>query len=386
MNQGPKEINLSSLSNTKSYICYGLIILFNILPYITTIPVSIQLFVVSLACLYTGCYRSVSLISYKDTVAKQLKKFEEGRPMTTRDALLFPVYGSAVLGGCYLLFKFVPRHYINFAFTVHFTVLGYICVTQLLSSHLHTFFPSLEQVIFQRKLHVRIPLYKSVKDIEITKGELLAAIITVIPTVLYAWTKHWLLNNVFGVAFSISGIQSLTLPNFKIGLMLLWALFFYDIFWVYGTDVMVTVAKSIDAPIKLFFPVNLFDKDPKFSMLGLGDIVIPGVFVALCLKFDVDKVIRKLFIEKVPVDMITPYFNWCYIGYASAILVTFQMMAYFQRAQPALLYLVPGCTLTVMFLAFKRQEMKEILNYDEEFQRRLQENAFIKEINTEKKI
>jgi minor histocompatibility antigen H13 len=29
-------------------------------------------------------------------------------------------------------------------------------------------------------------------------------------------------------------------------------------------------------------------------MLGLGDIVVPGIFVALCLKFDVDKAITKL--------------------------------------------------------------------------------------------
>lgn len=35
---------------------------------------------------------------------------------------------------------------------------------------------------------------------------------------------------------------------------MLWGLFFYDIFWVYGTDVMVTVAKSLEAPIKLQFP------------------------------------------------------------------------------------------------------------------------------------
>lgn len=66
----------------------------------------------------------------------------------------------------------------------------------------------------------------------------------------------------------------------------MWGLFFYDIFWVYGTDVMVTVAKSFDAPIKLLFPYNW--EENKKSMLGLGDIVIPGVFVALALKYDID--------------------------------------------------------------------------------------------------
>lgn len=38
--------------------------------------------------------------------------------------------------------------------------------------------------------------------------------------------------------------------------MMLTALFFYDIFFVFGTDVMLTVAKSIDAPIKLLFPTD----------------------------------------------------------------------------------------------------------------------------------
>jgi len=113
------------------------------------------------------------------------------------------------------------------------------------------------------------------------------------PAVIYAGTKNWITNNIFGIAFSVVGIENLNLPNFKTGFILLWGLFFYDIFWVYGTDVMVTVAKSFDAPIKLMFPYKWEgdgeDPSPKFSMLGLGDIVIPGIFVALCLKYDFDR-------------------------------------------------------------------------------------------------
>lgn len=85
------------------------------------------------------------------------------------------------------------------------------------------------------------------------------------------------------------GIETLSLPNFKVGYILMWGLFFYDIFWVFGTDVMVTVAKNIDAPIKLLFPIDMAAVPPTFSMLGLGDIVIPGVFVAMALKYDIDR-------------------------------------------------------------------------------------------------
>lgn len=70
-------------------------------------------------------------------------------------------------------------------------------------------------------------------------------------------------------------------------------LFFYDIFFVFGTDVMVTVATSIDAPIKLQFPKDLSTDPPKYSILGLGDIVIPGIFVSLCLRFDFLKTLNK---------------------------------------------------------------------------------------------
>lgn len=81
--------------------------------------------------------------------------------------------------------------------------------------------------------------------------------------------------------------------NFKNGIMLLVLLFFYDIFFVFGTDVMLTVAKGIDAPIKLKFPKDYSKTPPQYSILGLGDIVIPGIFVSLCLRFDFLKALNK---------------------------------------------------------------------------------------------
>lgn len=38
---------------------------------------------------------------------------------------------------------------------------------------------------------------------------------------------------------------------------MLWLLFFYDLYWVYQSDVMVTVAKGIELPLKLKFPFIL---------------------------------------------------------------------------------------------------------------------------------
>lgn len=66
----------------------------------------------------------------------------------------------------------------------------------------------------------------------------------------YLLKKHWVANNLFGLAFAINAVELLHLNNVVTGCILLSGLFVYDIFWVFGTDVMVTVAKSFEAPIK----------------------------------------------------------------------------------------------------------------------------------------
>lgn len=69
----------------------------------------------------------------------------------------------------------------------------------------------------------------------------------------YLIQKHWVANNLFGLAFAVNAVELLHLNNVVTGCILLSGLFFYDIFWVFGTDVMVTVAKSFEAPIKRKF-------------------------------------------------------------------------------------------------------------------------------------
>jgi len=101
---------------------------------------------------------------------------------------------------------------------------------------------------------------------------------------------------------------------------------------------MVTVAKSFDAPIKLLFPKSLWAAEYQFSMLGLGDIVIPGVFIALLLRYDHH---RNVMCNTKKNS--TPYFNNTMVGYFVGLATTIIVMHTFQAAQPALLYLVPTC-------------------------------------------
>lgn len=59
---------------------------------------------------------------------------------------------------------------------------------------------------------------------------------------------------------------------------------------MFGTEVMVKVATGVKGPIKFVFPKALpapaeMTREA-FSMLGLGDVVVPGFFIAFLLSFD----------------------------------------------------------------------------------------------------
>ena len=103
-------------------------------------------------------------------------------------------------------------------------------------------------------------------------------------------SRPWFLTNILGFAFAYSALQIMSPTTFTTGSLILSALFLYDIYFVFYTPMMVTVAKELDIPIKLLFPRPApEDAGPdqlSLSMLGLGDVVIPGIVIGLALRFD----------------------------------------------------------------------------------------------------
>lgn len=189
-------------------------------------------------------------------------------------------------------------------------------------------------------------------------------------TIIYFYhtTKGWTLNNIIAFALTISGISQISIGSFKIGCMLLVGLFFYDIFWVFGTDVMVTVAKNLDGPIKILVPRSLKRNDDGelgLSMLGLGDIVIPGFFLALLLRFDATKADAPLGARGVHFSFPKPYFHSSLVSYLLGLSTTLVAMIKFNAAQPALLYLVPAILTSSLGCALWKGELKELLDYEE---------------------
>merc|ERR1712111_175069 len=187
--------------------------------------------------------------------------------------------------------------------------------------------------------------------------DLVALAMSAVTGVWYFVQKHWLANNLLGMAFAINGVELLHLNKVVTGCILLGGLFFYDIFWVFGTDVMVTVAKSFEAPIKLVFPQDLLENglnSSNFAMLGLGDIVIPGIFIALLLRYDVSLKRKSNF-----------YFYATFLAYLAGLLMTIFVMHVYKHAQPALLYLVPACLGVPLFLGLVRGDIKTMFSYED---------------------
>jgi minor histocompatibility antigen H13 len=102
---------------------------------------------------------------------------------------------------------------------------------------------------------------------------------------------------------------------------------------------MVKVATSLDAPIKILWPKSLsLAGERGYTMLGLGDIVIPGTFIALAFRYDHHRHLTGSTGQqegKFP----KPYFYASLFAYVLGLTTTMSVMHVFRSAQPALLYL-----------------------------------------------
>lgn len=113
--------------------------------------------------------------------------------------------------------------------------------------------------------------------IRVGKVKLLASqyyLVSRCPILIYNLLQHWIANNLFGIAFAINGIEMLLLNKMVIGCILLGGLFVYDVFWVFYTDVMVTVAKSFEAPIKRKWSIKIWQ-------MSLEKIIQQATFLRL---------------------------------------------------------------------------------------------------------
>jgi len=151
---------------------------------------------------------------------------------------------------------------------------------------------------------------------------------------------------------AVTALSFVRIPSLKISVIILSLFFLYDIFWVFLSEyvfkknVMVSVATELPSlPMLIVMPRLL---DDGASLLGLGDIVLPGIF--LCFLYRFDKAQNTPFKKG--------YFLRAWIGYFLGFLLTLVMVYALQRGQPALLYLVPATILPTIGFSYSRGELR----------------------------
>ncbi|KAL7721060.1 Minor histocompatibility antigen H13 [Entamoeba marina] len=302
------------------------------MPSFNELLASVGLFVQPILPLILGAQRAEKAVMEKTTESMNMK-----------NAASMPVIGSLVLFGLYIFIKFFSAEYLQYLLTSYFIFIGAVGVSEVFSF-------VFEKFASPKKYEVNIPVinYK----FETSNSELLGMAVCSVFSIGWAVTRHWILNNFLAFCLAVVSIGEIAVPSFKIGGLMLLALFIYDIFWVFGSEVMLTVATNIDGPIKFIFPKDgnfLFTE--KVSLLGLGDIAIPGIYIALMKRIDSS------------LNNGSQYFLVSMISYFIGLLLTFVVMYSFGHGQPALLYLVPALLLGTIILAYVRNEISAVWGY-----------------------
>lgn len=126
--------------------------------------------------------------------------------MTTQDALKFPLTASCVLFGLYILYKYVSAQLVNILLTVQFCLLTVVSISNLVMPYL-PFAESDKITLFKIKTPKWLKDTLDIPDIEPSKASIITNLVCSLPVLLYYFTKFWLLNNVFGILFSIVAIK-----------------------------------------------------------------------------------------------------------------------------------------------------------------------------------
>lgn len=237
---------MEEFKQNEKKIFWLLLILIQCLAAVFKLGISIQLIVNSVCCVALG-----SLYAIHFSRGKRIKiASEDEESLSASDALKFPFMASGALLGLYVLFKNVNNDLLVYLFKINFGFMGASVIGSFLTSRMTQIFPQVSNIpLFKKK----VILMGHDLDIDITVHNAIAYSISAFIGALYVITGHWALNNLLGICFTLGGIMLLKVSKFSTVLLLLWLLFVYDIFWVFGSDVMVTVAKKFDVPIKLLF-------------------------------------------------------------------------------------------------------------------------------------
>jgi len=345
---------------------------------------------IAVGTVYTGCRVSQVVDATADEVVD----------LDWSQVLLIPVMSSAML---LLLFY-------------HFWLLQYLLLAVLVVSS----FTSVSECA--RHL---LTFYLGTSSTTTTRSVFCAFVSAV---VLYGWMiqSNFVAHDIIGCSLCVTFISILRFPSLRLASLCLSLLFLYDLFWVFysesifqknvmvevatkqasnplqqigermGVSALASITRHVDLPLKLILPT--WDGTGGMSVLGLGDIAMPGILCSLALRCDCspqqqpfsrdgtkereyerdleeesgegvinpsDRLLSSSSASPAVIDhhfhsaLLLPQaaptgrrlFGFALSGYALGLSAAFAASSYWATPQPALIYIVPGVILPLCWRA-----------------------------------
>ena len=102
----------------------------------------------------------------------------------------------------------------------------------------------------------------------------------------------WLFTNFLALSLAILAVKSLQLTKFKDISQLMAFFFVYDFAGVFASQAITKVAKGLPVYLSLKIVVPKLGQDG-YSIIGLGDLIVPGILCSFCLRIDFIRAYRK---------------------------------------------------------------------------------------------
>jgi len=176
-----------------------------------------SLVVMALIPIFLGSFRSVD--SQKEQKDNHERTGERPETMTQKDAMMFPLIASCALFGLYMIFNIFGKEYINMLLSFYFLVLGIFALSHMVSPFVLKLIPSAVPII---PFHLQFTqgegeAKESVVDYQFNTHDLVCLGLCSVVGVWYILKKHWLANDLLGMAFAINGVELLHLNNVVTG-------------------------------------------------------------------------------------------------------------------------------------------------------------------------
>lgn len=193
-------------------------------------------------------------------------------------------------------------------------------------------------------------------EMKISYSLIIFSFISLISLIVYFHTRNFILNFIFAISITYSGVSSFPIfESYKMIYLFLLLFCLFDVFWVFfspyvfGKNVMILAVQKLDYPIKISFPMIFKTIGNNCISIGLGDLIIPSCVIIYMKKI-------AFVLEKRSIYYFSIFFYFltlCIVGF-------FNIM--YQYPQPAIMYFFSVFNHMIIIYMYLIGNLKDLFN------------------------